>query len=339
MTRAETRPRVGFLGTGWIGRHRMEALARSGLVEIAAIADPAPDQLAAAQVVAPAATLGSSLEDLLAMELDGIVIATPSALHADQAVTALEHGAAVFCQKPLGRTAGETRRVVEAARALDRLLGVDLSYRHLDGVQRIRSLVQEGTLGQVYAVDLFFHNAYGPDKAWFRDPVLAGGGCLIDLGIHLVDLALWVLDRPGVCSADARLFAQGAPLGRQGDVVEDYAIATLDLANGAVVRLACSWNLSAGRDAVIEAAFYGTQGGAAVRNVDGSYYDFTAEHYQGTRRDVLSTPPDAWGGRAAMTWAQDLAAGARFDPAAEELIEVAAVIDALYGRSQLGASR
>jgi predicted dehydrogenase len=333
MIQPEARPKLGFLGTGWIGRHRMQALAGSGLVEIAAVADPAPEQLAAARMLAPAAAVGSTLQDLLAMELDGLVIATPSALHADQAVAALERGFAVFCQKPLGRTAGETRRVVAAARRRDLHLGVDLSYRHMEGVQRIRQLVQAGGLGQVYAVDLVFHNAYGPDKPWFYDPLLAGGGCVIDLGIHLVDLALWVLDRPAVCAAGARLFSQGAPLSRRTDLVEDYAVATLELANGAVVRLACSWNLPAGRDAVIEAAFYGTQGGAVVRNVDGSFYDFTAEHYRGTRRETLSTPPDAWGGRAAVAWASELAAGARFDPAVEGLVEVAGVIDVLYGRS------
>jgi predicted dehydrogenase len=49
----------------------------------------------------------------------------------------------------------------------------------------------------VFAVDLVFHNAYGPDKPWFYDPELSGGGCVMDLGVHLVDLALWSLDFPG----------------------------------------------------------------------------------------------------------------------------------------------
>jgi predicted dehydrogenase len=182
-------------------------------------------------------------------------------------------------------------------------------------------------------VDLTFHNAYGPDKAWFRDPALSGGGCVMDLGVHLVDLALWALDFPAVEGVAAHLSAGGARLGPRPDRVEDHAVATLELAGGAVVRLACSWHLHAGRDAVIEAAFYGTEGGAALRNLDGSFYDFRAERHRGTAQEELSAPPDAWGGRAAVDWAARLAqGGARFDPAAERLVDVARVLDRIYGR-------
>ena len=131
-------------------------------------------------------------------------------------------------------------------------------------MRRIRELVQSGELGRVYAVDLVFHNAYGPDKPWFYDPALSGGGCVMDLGVHLVDLALWVLDFPASRASPAKLFAGGEPLGGRHDRVEDYAVATLELATGAVVQLACSWRLQAGCDAVISAAFYGTEGGARL---------------------------------------------------------------------------
>jgi predicted dehydrogenase len=324
-----TLPRLGFLGVGWIGRHRLEAVASSGLATIAAIADASAEAAAAARDVAPEATLVTSLDDLLALDLDGVVIATPSALHAEQAIAALRRELAVFCQKPLARTSTEAREVVVAAEAADRLLGVDMSYRFTEGMQRIRALIQAGALGAVYAVDLVFHNAYGPDKAWFHDPALSGGGCLMDLGIHLVDLALWALDFPAVVATTGRRFAAGRPLADRS-VVEDYATARLDLASGAAVQLACSWRLPAGCDAVIGAAFYGTNGGAALRNVNGSFYDFTAERYQGTAREVLAAPPDAWGGRAVVDWVARLAAGERFDAAAWQPVEVASVLDRLY---------
>jgi predicted dehydrogenase len=326
------RPHVGFLGVGWIGRHRMEAILAADAVEVVAIAEPSPDMASAAGQLAPDATLVSTLDDLLDLGVDGVVIATPSALHAEQSIRALERGVAVFCQKPLGRTEAEVRAVVDAARAADRLLGVDLSYRFTEGMRRIRDLVRTGELGRIYAVDLVFHNAYGPDKAWFYDPVLSGGGCVMDLGVHLVDLALWTLDCPGVSGVSGRLFADGEQLGPRPDRVEDYAVATLELDTGAVVQLACSWRLQAGCDAMISAAFYGTGGGAALRNVDGSFYDFRAERYRGTAREVLANPPDAWGGRAAADWARRLAAGERFDPAAERLVDVARVLDRIYGR-------
>ncbi|HYC75873.1 Gfo/Idh/MocA family oxidoreductase [Brevundimonas sp.] len=325
------KPRIGFLGVGWIGRHRMEAMLATGAVEAAVIADPSEAMRADATAVAPDAIRTDSLDALLEHDLDGVVIATPSALHADQARRALARGAAVFCQKPLGRTEAEVREVIDAARAADRLLAVDLSYRFTEAAVRIRELLEAGTLGRVHAVDLTFHNAWGPDKPWFYDPVLSGGGCVMDLGVHLVDLALWLLKDATVTEVSSHLFANGRPLADL-TLAEDYAVATLTLDTGAVVRLACSWRLPAGRDAVISATLYGERGGAGMHNLGGSFYDFSAEHFEGTARRVLASPPDAWGGRAAADWARRLAAGAPYDPAVERLIPVARTLDRIYGR-------
>lgn len=324
------RPRLGFLGVGWIGRHRLESLVQSGWAEVVGVAEPTEAAAREAQRLVPDSRRVDSLEALLDLGLDGVVIATPSALHAEQSMRALERGVAVFCQKPLGRTREETRRVVEAARAADRLLGVDLSYRFTTGMRRLRERVQAGELGDIYAVNLVFHNAYGPDKAWFYDAKLSGGGCVMDLGIHLVDLALWVLGFPEVRRVSRQLFAQGRPLSGRVETVEDFAAAQLELSSGTVVQLACSWKLSAGCDAVIEASFHGTRGGASLRNVNGSFYDFTADLLRGTVRERLAEPPDEWGGRAAVDWAARLAAGARFDPESERLVQVAEALDRIY---------
>jgi predicted dehydrogenase len=326
------RPRIGFLGVGWIGRHRMEAILAMNVVDAVGVADPSAEMTAEALRLAPDAAVAPDLEGLLDLDLDGLVIATPSALHAEQAIAALDRGVAVFCQKPLGRTASEASAVVEAARRADRLLAVDLSYRFTEGMRRIRETLRSGELGRVFAVDLVFHNAYGPDKPWFYDPELSGGGCVMDLGVHLVDLALWSLDFPSVTNVASSLMAKGAPLPPGARAVEDYAVATLTLDTGAVVRLACSWRLHAGEPAVIGAAFHGVEGGVALHNVGGSFYDFAADHLDGVARRSLATPPDAWGGRAAADWASRLAAGARFDPDTERLVDVARVLDRIYQR-------
>ena len=148
------RPRLGFLGTGWIGRHRLDALAASGVAEIVAITDPVAANAEAAAAAAPGAELVPSCEALLDRPLDGLVIATPSALHAGQARMALARGLAVFCQKPLARTAEETASVLEVARSRDRLLDVDLSYREVEAARRARELVRDGSLGPVFAADV-----------------------------------------------------------------------------------------------------------------------------------------------------------------------------------------
>jgi predicted dehydrogenase len=324
------RPRLGFLGLGWIGRNRLQAIQDSQVADVVALADPVEQELMAARGIAPTAAVMPSLPALLEQPLDGVVIATPSALHAGQAMAALERGLAVFCQKPLGRSAAEARAVVEAARAADRLLGVDFSYRATVAMQQIREQALAGAIGDIYAADLVFHNAYGPDKPWFYDRALSGGGCVMDLGIHLVDLALWMLGFPDVVNVHSRLIAGGKPLRDPDTQVEDFATAQLELSTGALVQLRCSWRLPAGCDAIIAASFYGTRGGLTMRNVNGSFYDFVAEHHAGTTTTVLVEPPDSWGGRAAVAWARELARGARFDPVASELVTVAEVVDRIY---------
>src|SRR5438309_11822009 len=111
--RGYSRPKVGFLGLGWIGRNRMEAIAQSNLVDIVALSDVAVDTAIEAAKGLPNAEVIGSFENLLDVELDGLVIATPSALHAEQASEALTRGIAVFCQKPLGRNEIETTQVIE----------------------------------------------------------------------------------------------------------------------------------------------------------------------------------------------------------------------------------
>lgn len=355
---ALARPRLGFAGVGWIGLNRLRHIAAAGDAEVACIADPAAQAAyRAAQEVAQVrgaardaredaagaaapVRVVERFEELLDAGLDGIVIATPSGLHAEQASAALGKGLAVFCQKPLARTAAEAGTVVEAAQRRDRLLAVDLCYRTVAGVARLAELVRSGALGEVYAADLTFHNAYGPDKPWFYDAAQSGGGCVMDLGIHLIDLLLWVLGYPRVTAVSSRLHAGGKRIESvragsdraRGAPLEDHAFAQIELESGLTARLACSWRLPAGCDAVIGAAFYGTRGAAVLRNVEGSFYDFVVEHCEGTQRHLIAAPPDDWGGRAACAWARRLAADASFDADALGLIEVSRVIDAIYGR-------
>lgn len=308
----------------------MKAMLATGLVDAVGLADPSDDMARAALALAPTASRAVDLEDLLALDLDGLVVATPSALHADQARCALQAGVAVFCQKPLARTARETADVIAAAEAADRLLGVDMSYRHTAAALAVRDEIRSGTLGPIHAMDLTFHNAWGPDKPWFRDRALSGGGCVMDLGVHLVDLALWMLDGPEVVDVHARLFTRGGRWDSAGSEVEDYAVATLTLAEGAVVRLGCSWNLPAGAPALIGLQAYGPRGGAGMRNLDGSFYDFAAERFSGPERSVLTSPPDDWSGAAARSWAKALHADKHFDASVMDLTETAAVLDRVY---------
>jgi predicted dehydrogenase len=326
-------PRLGFLGVGWIGRHRMLALARSGAAEVAAIGDLNREAARAAAEEVGCRDVCTQLDELLARELDGVVIATPTALHASQAMNALAAGVPVFCQKPLARTARECEAVIAAAREADLALGVDMSYRHTRAVEAALAAVRAGEIGEPRAAELVFHNAYGPDKGWVRDPKLAGGGALIDLGSHLIDLARLFLGDLAPRTVHSDLFAGGERLDPDPDRVEDLALAQVSLADGRVIRVACSWWLPAGADAVIEASFIGDGRAVSVRNVDGSFYDLEAVRTNGRRGERIAEPPDDWGGRALIGWAKRLSRERCFDPKVETLVEVAALIDRIYGRA------
>jgi hypothetical protein len=98
------------------------------------------------------------------------------------------------------------------------------------------------------------------------------------------------------------------------------------------VRIACSWRLQAGTEAIIQANFYGTEGGASLQNVDGSFYKLTADRLRGTSRESLAELQEDWGGLAAAAWVSQLAQDPGFDPDCEHLVQSAKVLDRIYGR-------
>lgn len=345
-------PRLGFVGLGWIGRMRMEAVEAAGAGEVAALCEPAPERLAELAAERPHAAPFAAYHDLLAaagdLALDGVLIATPNALHAPQAIAALERGLAVFCQKPLAVDAAEAERVIAAARAADRSLGVDYSYRHTDGARELARRLAAGDLGRVFAVDAVFHNAYGPDKPWCWDPAVAGGGALIDLGVHLVDLALWLVGIPdrsgGPRNSDAAArpatvgavsgspLREGRPLAGRG--IDDFTTARLLLARGneppVSLHLATSWNAHAGRDCEIRVDVHGTAASASFRNEGGSFYDFRLALRHGRDEQILTRESADWLGRATVAWTRTLADSPAYDPAIETSLEVARAVDAVY---------
>lgn len=331
------RPRLGFLGADYAGLSRLETLLQSGMADVAAVADACEEQREYAHMLAPRAALANSLNDLLKMNLDGIVIATPGELHMQQAVAALESGVAVFCQRPLALNVEATQQIIDTARKANRLLGVDFSYRYTSAMQAVRKTVCAGDIGKIYAVNLTFHNAFEPNQ-WYHNGktsrgIPASDGCMTDLGSSLIDLAMWVLDFPEVAHVNSRLYADGHLIRKPQGQVEDYGTAQIVLQDDTVLQLACSWNLSTGCDSIIRADFYGTRGGISFHNVDGSSYHFAADRFDGSQHETLLTPLENWEGRAALEWVHRLAQGGRYHPEAERYVDVARVLEAVYTRT------
>ena len=325
----QSKPKVGFLGVGWIGKNRMEALEQAGLTDNYAICDPQDISISETLLVQPNARVNHCYEDLLAEQVEGIIIATPSALHASQAIQAFRAGKAVFCQKPLGRSLAETIAVVREAKKTDKLLGVDFCYRYTKGIQALKDVLEEEKLGKIYKVEAVFHNAYGPDKEWFYNPKLSGGGCLIDLGSHLVDLMVYLFDTHELEVVYTNILSNGYKMVNQDEQVEDYAEAIL-AGKHIKFQLACSWRLSVGKDAEISFKVFGTTGAACFTNVNGSFYDFKLDLYKQNQTETLVDQPDDWGVRAISNWASKLAKGNKFDPDNHELIKTAMIIEDIY---------
>lgn len=326
----DTKPRIAFLGVGWIGKNRMEAIHRSGFARVDSLCDFSDETAREASDAAGGCRIAASFEEILESDVEAVVIATPSAMHSEQTRQALERGKAVFVQKPLALDAKTTRELVQLAEEKDCLLHVDFSYRHTKAMQALQQVIASGDLGKIYAADLTFHNAYGPDKSWYYDVEKAGGGCLTDLGIHLVDMLYWLFPDAELSRSCQSLYKQGELLHPPQRDVEDFAVADLQLNNGLSAHIACSWNLPAGREAVIEATFYGTEGGVKFENINGSFYDFQTSLLKGTKTELLQAPPDEWSGRTAVHWAQKLSRGNHFDPSAKAYIKLAETLDKIY---------
>lgn len=325
------KPKIGFLGLGWIGKNRLEAIRKSGLTDVVALCDPFVNETDA-YCKANSFKNSGIYENLLDEDLDGIVIATPSALHKEHAMKAMQRGMSVFCQKPLACNLEQTKALVDLAREKDLLLMADMSYRYTEALMNIKKRIDAGELGDVFAAHLTFHNAYGPDKSWYYDPALSGGGCVMDLGVHLIDALFWMFPALSVRKLSSRLLSKGIPIKNPAKETEDYSMVHIDFTSGFSAQVNCSWNLSAGRDAVIELQFYGTKGGASFSNINGYFYDFKAELFKGTKSQILSAPPDDWGGKAAIHWATLLAEEKKYKDNTADYLKTAETLDLIYGR-------
>lgn len=276
--------------------------------------------------IAAGAAAVETFEALLESEPDGLVIATPNFMHETQALAALDRGIAVFCQKPMALDSAGAKRILDAAAMCDRPIAVDFCYRYTAAVSAMKQLLSRHELGDIYAAELAFHNAYGPDRQWYYDLASAGGGCVLDLGIHLVDLVLWLLDDFVVTDLTAQLHRPA----RDRFGLEDYATIQFKSGAGVVVTIRCSWRLPTDGDAHIFAGVYGSEGGVELKNVNNSFYDFMATHTSKQHTVVLASPPDDWGGRALLHWIDKLSEGAGFDHEADRIVSVAEVIDRIY---------
>lgn len=274
--------RAGVIGLGWAGRQHMAAYAEEAGVELVALAGMEADQLAelGERYGVAEDQRYANWQDLVASgELDVVSIATPTTLHAPIATAALDAGLHVLSEKPMAENSDVGRTMVEAARRNDRVLDVSFNHRRRGDVQALKKIIDAGLLGHVYYAKAGWLRREGIPGlgSWFTRVATAGGGPLMDIGVHMLDMALHLLDEPTVIAATAATYAEFGPRGKGGSPyasgktgvqesefdVEDLSTAFLRLADGGTLLLESSWAQWIPHDQCY-VTVYGSDGGASI---------------------------------------------------------------------------
>ena len=260
MTAGRARLRIALLGTGWIMDFHARAVLEHPGAELVAAAnwrEPSLRRLAGRYGIARTTTDWRALA--ADPGVDAAVVGTPNAFHAPQAVAFLEAGKHVLVEKPMARTVAEADAMVAAARRSGAFLMVAHCWRFHPDVRALRSRVEAGELGEIVKTRGYGgHAGWGP-SGWFTDPELAGGGALVDMGVHAIDTTRYLLGDPEpvrVCAAVGTRYGASA--------VDDDAILLLTWDNGVSSVVEAGWwqPRLAGLEADTE--LYGTGGYARV---------------------------------------------------------------------------
>lgn len=272
--------RVGVVGLGFAGETAIRGFQKIPGVEVVALAGLEADRLASLGETYHIPHLYASYEDLVAHEgLDAISVGVPNVLHAPVAIAALERGLHVLCEKPLAGTLADAEQMVQAAQRAQRILQVVFNHRERADVQFLKHSVDEGEFGEIYYAKAFWMRRAGIPGvgSWFVSKQLAGGGPLIDLGVHVLDLALYLMGEPSALTVSASTYqelgSKGVGFDRHAHKhgsehvyeVEDLASAFLRLSNGVTLLLEASWATHSSAEDDYGIILYGTRGGAELR--------------------------------------------------------------------------
>jgi len=222
---AEGRLRAGVIGLGWAGQQHMAAYAEVPDVDLVALAGMELDALQRLGVAydIPEEHRYTDWQDLVDHgRLDLLSIAAPTTLHAPIAVTALDAGIHVLSEKPMAENAETARLMVEAAERNDRVLDVSFNHRRRGHVQVLKKMIDDGILGPIYYAKAGWLRREGIPGlgSWFTQRAISGGGPLMDLGVHMLDIALYLLDEPAVRAVTAAMYAEFGPRGKGSSAAE-----------------------------------------------------------------------------------------------------------------------
>lgn len=278
---AEKKFRVGIVGCGGIAENKhLPALSKLKNVEIVAFCDIIRERAekAAAQYGTEDARVFEDYLELAALpDLDVIHVLTPNKSHAPITIAALEAGKHVMCEKPMAKTTAEAKAMVEAAKRTGKKLTIGYQSRHRSDSRLLKQMVEEGRLGEIYYAKAHaIRRRAVPTWGVFLNEEEQGGGPLIDIGTHALDLTLWEMNNYEPRSVMGTTYRKLAdrenaanafgPWDPKEFTVEDSAFGFITMKNGATIMLEASWALNTLDVDEAKTTLCGTEAGADMKD-------------------------------------------------------------------------
>jgi predicted dehydrogenase len=346
MTTLAKKVRIGVIGTGGIAQNaHLPGYAQiPDLCEVVALCDIDP---AALQKASDKFNVKQTFDDynkLLEMdEIDAVSVCTPNYVHMDPTIKALEAGKHVLCEKPIAMNAGEAQKMVDASKKAGKILQVGYNMRFVPSNQVLKRYVDAGELGDIYYARAQALRRRGiPGWGVFINKEKQGGGPLIDIGVHILDLTLWMMGHPKPVAASGITYAK---FGKRDDVVgfmgqwdyknftvEDFAAALIRFENGATVVLESSFVANIPED-VFSSTLCGTEGGATT-----DPFQIMKEKHRTlqTFKPDFPSPPVNSHHAEIKSFVETIQSGGQPVVTGEHGLMVAKIMDAIYASSESG---
>jgi predicted dehydrogenase len=270
--------RIGMIGTGSISEFHIKAYANHPDTVITAVCDLNEQRATQMAQKYGASNIYTDYRKLLANpDIDAVSICTWNNSHAEICIAALQAGKHVLVEKPLCRTVEEALLIEEAVRESGKLLQVGFVRRYDSNVQMLRQFIDNGEFGELYYAKASTIRRLGNPGGWFADIERSGGGPLIDIGVHVIDLCWYLMGRPKVKTITANTYSKlgnrshirnlsfykAADYDASKNTVEDLANALIRFENGASLLVDVSFSLHAKQDEG-SVKLFGDKGGFEV---------------------------------------------------------------------------
>jgi len=343
--------RVGLIGCGGISGVHIDGWKRLNPdCQIVACADPIEERRQARgdEAKVPANARFPYLSDMLkaGIQLDAVDICTNNAAHAPEAIEALDAGLHVICEKPLAMNPDQVRAMIAARdRAKNKILMTAQSMRFQNNSVRLKAFIQDGLLGEVYyARAHFLRRRFLPPRPGFIDKKISGGGPVIDIGVHILDLTLNLMGFPEPVSVTA---IAPQKLAKRNDIrgwwgewdreainVEDFAAGFVRFANGAALSLEVSWLANIREPEVTKITLLGTEAGAEWPDLS-----IFSERAGSTTDTKLQFSDNNVGGHQneIAAFADAIQTGKPSPVPTEQSLKVIRILDGLYRSAASGA--